>query len=463
MNELKFAEICIIKYLQTKHFTAELISLKNNKTVTNRSKLRKLHPFIDKDGVIRVGGRLKNSPCAFSVRFPICLPSCFVSELIISNVHITVGHLGREAILSKLRNNYWIIGANNLARKIVKHCVICRKLHGKTSTQIMADLPSRRVSGDTPAFTHVGVDNFGPFLVTLGRKTFKRYGVIFVCMSSRAVHIEVSHSLSTDSFVNSLRRFISRRGNVLSITSDNGTNLVCAEKEIRESINNWNFSSIESYLLQQNISWHFNPPNASHFGGFYERIIRSIRNVFGALLGFQNVKLNDEELSTLMCEAESVLNNRPLTPVSDDVNDNLALTPNHLLLLNSGITFPPGLFNKNDCYVRRRWRQVQYLSDQFWYRWRKEYLVLLQQRQKWIRDTDCHKIGDLVLVVDVNMPRNQWPLGRITDVNKDLNGNVRSATVKISKCKNASPTDFGFTVLDRPIVKLILLRSVDDL
>jgi len=462
VSELKNAEICIYKYFQSKYFLLELDCLKGERTLPRKSKLCKLRPFLDDNGLIRVGGRLNNSDFEYNTKFPLVLPTSFVSDLIIRDTHERVGHLGRETVLAELRKNYWIFKANVSVRKLVKNCVLCRKLHGKTSQQVMSELPARRVCADTPAFTHVGTDNFGPFLVVQGRKTVKRYGVIFVCMSSRAVHIEISHSLSTDSFVNALRRFICRRGNVQSITSDNGTNLVAADKEIKESVSEWNLEYIGTALAQRNIDWYFNTPSASHFGGFYERLIRSIRKVFNALLNCQNVKLYDEELLTLMCEVECVLNNRPLTDVPDDPR-NVALTPNHLLLLNAGITFPPGLFNKDESYVKRRWRQVQYLVEQFWSRWRREYLVLLQQRQKWFVETVPHKIGDLVLVVDLNMPRNQWPLGRIVAVETSKDGKVRSASVRISKCINFMFKGFETTVIDRPIVKLILLRSVEDL
>ena len=136
-------------------------------------------------------------------------------------------------------------------------------------------------------------------------------------------------------------------------------------------------------LMQKKISWKFNPPYSSHFGGFFEREIRTVRKILYSILTSQNIRLSDENLCTVMCEIESIMNNRPLTEITSDPSDSDALTPNHLLLLNAGITLPPGLFKKSDCYLSRRWRQVQYLADMFWSKWRREYLVLLNQRQKW--------------------------------------------------------------------------------
>ena len=159
--------------------------------------------------------------------------------------------------------------------------------------------------------------------------------------------------------------------------------------------------------------------------------------------------LTDEGLATLMCEVESIVNGRPLTKVSEDPRDLEALTPNHLLLLRSGTTLPPGIFKRNDLYSRRRWRQVQYLSDVFWRRWLKEYLPSLQERQKWGRSTSNFEVGDVVLVVDENSPRNQWPLGLIQEVKpNEGDGLVRRVTLKTKT-----------SILERPIDKIVLLEA----
>lgn len=455
------ADVEIVKYLQKKHFHQEILCIKNNTNLKKNSPLRKLNPFLDEQDVLRVGGRLANSSASFEIKHPILLPHSFQSELLLRQIHASVGHLGRESILSNLRKKYWIVRANSMARKIVNECVLCKKIQGKTGTQLMADLPSTRVQGDLPAFTNTGVDYFGPFFVSHGRKQEKRYGVIFTCMTSRAAHIEVSHSLTTDSFINALRRFIARRGNVKTITSDNGTNLTGGNTELKTAIDEWNHSVINSCMKQKSIKWIFNPPYASHHGGAYEREIRTIRKIFTSLMMEQNVKLNDEALLTLMCEVESILNCRPLTPISDDPSDLEALTPNHILLLNNFVTFPPGLFKPNDLYTKRRWRQVQYLADLFWTRWKKTYLTLLQQRQKWQTPQQNFSINDLVLVVDINLPRNMWSLGRIISINKDKSNFVRSCNVKICKSSFNAALTFDTTLITRPISKLVKLRHLD--
>ena len=164
-----------------------------------------------------------------------------------------------------------------------------------------------------------------------------------------------------------------------------------------------------------------------------------------------------------MCEVECILNNRPLTEITQDPNDLDALTPNHILLFKNFVTFPPGCFNKNDNYVRRRWKQIQYLADLFWKRWHRQYLVLLQERCKWQDVRKNFVINDLVLVMNVNLPRSQWPLGRIVSIDIGNDNLVRSVDVKLSKCRNSNLKDFQTTVVSRPIVKLVKLCSLDSI
>lgn len=332
-------------------------------------------------------------------------------------------------------------------KKSLDDCVNCKRRQAPVGQQKMADLPEDRVTPDKPPFTFVGVDCFGPFLVRRGRSMVKRYGVLFTCLTLRAIHIEVIHSLDTDSYVNTMRRFIVRRGDPEEMRSDNGSNFVSAERELREEIAKWNQQKIYQFLVQRNVEWVFNPPAGSHHGGVWERYIRTVRKLMRSLMKEQT--LDDEGLATLMCEVESIVNRRPISKVSDDPKDMEALTPNHLLLLRSGPTLPPGVFRKEDTYSRRRWRQAQYLADVFWRRWVREYLPALQQRQKWINRQRNFAEGDIVLVVDDSAPRNSWPLGRILETQ----GNSRDGCVRRVKVKTRA------SVLVRPIDKIVLLEA----
>jgi len=463
VTDLHEAELVIVKYLQSSHYGKILSCLKDGKCPHKGNCLRKLNPFVDRDGLLRVGGRLGKSDLEYDLKHPIILPPAPITSLLVEDIHSSVGHLGRENVTNVVRRKYWLVKGSTLIRKVVRDCLICRKQQAKHCEQLMSDLPSVRLATDVKAFTNVGLDFFGPYNTVHGRRTEKRYGVIFTCLSSRAIHLEVAHSLTTDSFINSLRRFISRRGNVSTIVSDNGTNIVSGNKELRESIGQWNLSVVQNWLKQKCVDWQFNPPNAPHFGGIFEREIRTIKKVLNALLREQKITFNDEIFCTLLCEVESVLNNRPLTEVSSDPECNEALTPNHLLLFNAGVTLPPGVFTRDDCVSKRQWRRVQYLVNLFWARWRREYVVLLQERNKWQFSDRSLQPGDLVLVTDINLPRNQWPLGRVVTVHNDRKGFVRSATIRISKCKNTDLSNFATAVIERPITRLVLLRSEGEL
>ncbi|KAL4009060.1 hypothetical protein ACER0C_002912 [Sarotherodon galilaeus] len=424
VDDLKEAVLEIISHCQRQKFQEEITALQKGEPVKRSSHIYKLNPLLQ-DGILRVGGRLSRSALPEEFKHPVILDkSLRVSELILQEIHKEVGHSGRNHVLSKLRQRFWIPGANSAIRKVLSKCTV--------------------VTPDEPPFTRTGVDYFGPFEVKRGRSTVKRYGVIFTCLAMRAVHLEVAASLDTDSFINALRRFIARRGQVVELRSDNGTNFVGAERELTKAIQEWNTCKIESTLTQKGIKWIFNTPAASHHGGVWECLIKSVRKISSATLKTQN--LDEESLQTFLCETEAILNSRPITTPSNDPNDLEALTPNHLLLLKARPSLTPGLFQQEDIYARRRWRQVQYMADLFWKRWVREYLPQLQTRQKWTRVSRNLVPGDIVLLVDETAPRNSWLIGRVTQAMPDEHGLVRRVRVKTKTSE-----------LDRPITKVCLL------
>ena len=448
VDDLKNAEEAIVKYIQVQAFPSEvklLSLLSDTATVHRNSPLYRLSPMMH-NGIIVVGGRLHHVQPVRSCHQAILPSKYHVTEVIIRQIHISEGHQGRQHVLACLRERYWVINANASVRRVLLKCIQCRRLQGRPLSEKMADLPADRVVSDMPPFSFVGFDCFGPLFVKHGRGTAKRYGVLFTCLTIRAVHIELAHSLTTDSFINALRRFMSRRGNVKEMRSDNGTNFVGAERELRVEIARWNQDQIHNFLLQRSIKWTFNTPSASHQGGVWERQIRSARKILYALTSQQI--LDDERLSTLLCEVENVINSRPLTTVSSDPRDLNPITPNLLLLQRSCPTLPPGHFSDADNYCRRKWKQVQHMASEFWTRWRKEYLQTLQLRQKWNKTRQNLEVGDVCILTDNDMPRNLWKLGRVTKVFPDDKGLVRTVEIK-----TASST------VRRPINKLILLNA----
>jgi hypothetical protein len=302
LMELRKSEDAIVKYEQEKYFG---VDPRNNK-----ASLQKLDPFKDDVGLVRVGGRLARSrSLPTESKHPILLPrESVITKLIIGNIHRSLGHSGRNAMLTELRKKYWVPRAIKLIGSLISKCVPCRRYKGKMMEQKMAELPIQRLQGGEKAFASTGMDYFGPFEIKRGRSTTtKRYGVVFTCYSIRAVHIEMATSLDTSSCINAIRRFVARRGSVSYLRSDNGTNLVGAKKELARSLQEWNQDNMNAQLHQDGIEWEFNCPTASHQGGLWERMIRTIRQVLYGLMKEQTIHLDDEGLQTLFCEAESIV------------------------------------------------------------------------------------------------------------------------------------------------------------
>ena len=447
--EISEAEKLLFLRQQQIFYADELKMLTQKRLIKKSSSISKLDPILREDGLIRVGGRLKLALVSDSQKHPVILhPNSPLANLIVMETHCKLGHAGREHVLAELRQKVWLIKGSSTVRKILANCIECRKKFRPALSQKMADLPKERLIPNEPPFTYVGTDCFGHFLTRRGRSEVKWYGVIFTCLTTRAIHLEMIFSMDTSSFIQALRRFVARRGQVKKIVSDNGSNFVGGERELRDAIVCWNNEQIHNFMLQKQIDWSFNPPASSHFGGIYERQIRSVRKHLKAICREQ--LLTDESLLTLLCEVECIVNNRPLTSVSSDPNDFEPLTPNHLLFLKTDRLLPPGIFYVKDIYSRKQWRQVQYLANIFWRRWQKEYLPLLQQRQKWTHPEHNLSINDVVLVVDNNLPRNVWLMGRVVEVFPDKSGFVRTARVRT---KNS--------IITRPIVKLVLLTRED--
>jgi len=263
----------------------------------------------------------------------------------------------------------------------------------------------------------------------------------------------MAETLDTDGFIHLLARFLARRGLPKLIRSDNGSAFVGAAPLLREQMEQWNQERIRVGLAARGIKWEFNTPFASHHGGVWERQIRTVRKVLHSIARQQT--LTDESLRTFLTVAEGIVNNRPLTPVSDDPHDLRVLTPSHLLLLRTAdLPFPsaPLGTTKAKKSMRRRWRQIQYLADMFWQRWTKEYLPFLTQRTKWQGIKQNARVGDVVVLVSRFEHRDRWPLGRIVAVHPGPDGLVRSVSVRTARTG----------VVERPINKICVLETEAD-
>jgi len=311
---------------------------------------------------------------------------------------------------------------------------------------LMAQLPLSRVQPYVSPFSTTGSDLFGPFFVKIGRSRVKRWLCIYACHSSRAVHLEVLHHLDISSYINAFRRFSSRRGYVERLVLDNATNHHGSDREMAEEIKRWNISDLERRFQQRGVEFVYNCPKASHWGGNFERLIRTCRKHLRHVIGKES--LSEEALATVAAEVEFVVNQRPLVPVSDDPSDLNAISPNDLLVQKSMCPLPPGVFDPDQKHFRQSWKRVQALTNAFWRRWISTYLPTLIKRTKWTQQRRDFRVGDLCLISDPNAPRGHWPLARVIKVNESADGRIRSVQLR---------TESG--IYDRPIQKLCYLES----
>ena len=287
--------------------------------------------------------------------------------------------------MNEIRSHgFWIVGMSKAVASYIYKCVTCRKSRRPMETQKMANLPEDRIE-DAPPFTFSGMDCFGPFLIKERRKELKCYGLLFTCMTSRAVHIEMLDDMSTDAFINALRCFIAIRGRVQVLRSDQGTNFLGARNEFEKGMKELDVARLKAFMSDCQCEFVMNAPHSSHTGGVWERQIRTAKSILSSLMHEAKGRLDKPSFRTFLYEAMYIMNSRPLT--TDNSGDPLSpepLTPNHVLTMKAQIAYPPpGQFMKEDIYLRKRWRRIQYLAEQFWSRWRKEYLQLLNKRQKW--------------------------------------------------------------------------------
>ena len=478
VHDLMEAEVIIIKTLQREVFEKELLSrvspaapsTKNEesdeddvhkaslKQLKKKSSLRKLDPVIRNDGVLCVGGRIRRANLPQKVTNPVILPkTSHVTTLIIRQCHERTGHAGREMTLGEVRQQgYWILHGRSAVSSYILRCVQCRKLRGPYGGQKMSDLPVERLQPSAP-FTFCGVDCFGPFFVKERRSQVKRWGIIFTCLSSRAVHLETVNAMSTDAFLNAYRRFVCRRGPVQRLYCDNGTNFVGGQSALKVALGEMDQQKIKTTLLRDSCDWidfTFNPPHASHMGGVWERLIRCARSALTSLLMKNGEQLDDELLRTLMCEAEDIINSRPISVADMSPTNQLEpLSPSFLLTQKCRVVLPfPGRFTAPDVYARQRWRRVQHLSNDFWSRWRREIVSAAQERRKWKVPEPNFRQGDVVLMVDPDLPRSSWPLARVIETRPSGDGLVRTVRVKT-----------GASTYERPVHRLVMVLPVAEL
>lgn len=418
--------------------------------------LAKLVLIWDKeDQILRIDGRVRSENLTKDEQFPIVLDKeGALAELLMRDAHLVAfenGHAGTQLMLQYIRNKYWILGARRLAKNISRKCPTCFRLRLKESHQLMSPLPPIRTTPTQSkiTFVNVGIDYAGPVVTraNLGRapRLEKAWIAVFVCLVTRAVHLELVHNASTPAFIEALKRFIARRGRVEQIISDNATNFVGANNYLKMI-----FDQIEreapDYEKKFRIKWSFITPKAPHHGGIYEAAVKSVKYHLIRIIG--DTTLTYDEYDTILCQTEAFLNSRPIRPLNDDPTSLNALTPGHFLVFEELVRIPDvrDFRNVPDNRLERP-ELIQKMLQHLWDRWHNEYLSTLINRSKWLTPERNMEIGDLVIVKEDNVPPMKWKLGRIQEVFPSKADNlVRSVVVRT-----------GAGVYKRPITKLGLL------
>ncbi|PZC75506.1 hypothetical protein B5X24_HaOG206047 [Helicoverpa armigera] len=298
----------------------------------------------------------------------------------------------------------------------------------------MGALPRPRVTQSYP-FSHTGCDFAGPIQVRSmkgrGHKSYKGYIAVFICLATKAIHLELVGDLSTELFIAALRRFMARRGHVHHMYSDNATNFVGAAKFLyKEILEITQSPQFQNTLTNIGTQWHFIPPAAPHFGGIWEAGVKSMKHHLRRVIG--DSTLTYEELSTFLHQIEACLNSRPLCIQTENINDNIVLTPSHFLIGREAVGVPHPIDNINTDLINR-WKHIQKMKKDFWNSWTKEYLHQLQQRYKWKSNEENLKVGAIVLIKDENISPSRWPLAKIKEIHPGHDGATRVVTLERSQ------------------------------
>ncbi|CAK1589701.1 unnamed protein product [Parnassius mnemosyne] len=447
ISELQTATNLLIKHVQSAEFKDDINNITQNKQVPKKSPLSKLNPFIDKNGILRVDGRLELANITYNMKHPIILPNrSRFTQLLIDSAHKITFHGGARLTSAFIRQKYWIVGGNRTIKRLIRTCITCRRHAPSIQPQIMGDLPEARTNPSRP-FYHTGVDYTGYVDVKAskgrGIKTNKGYVAVFVCMATKAVHLELVSDLTSSAFLAALRRMAARRGAPRHIYCDNGTNFVGASRVLEQNIKQLkeNISDPEflTELTKMEIEFHFNAPSWPSAGGLWEAAVKSLKYHIKRVIGEQ--KLTFEEYSTILTQLEACLNTRPLCALTEDVEDLDFLTPSHFLTGTADVTI---LETEHD--ARTRWNLTEKLMADIWKRWKSEYLTQLTVRNKWKQSTSNIQVGQLVTIQEDNLPAGKWLTGRVIHLHPGKDGFVRVVSLKT---KNG--------ILKRPVTKLSIL------
>lgn len=438
-DEVQAAEEILIMQIQSHFYKDELQALHNNSEISPKSHIFKLVPFLDDSGILRSKGRFDESDYSFDERKPIIIPKhSKFAELLAKQEHENQLHSGIESTLVQIRRRFWIPKGRQLVKKVISKCLTCRRYTAKPSHQLSGQVPKDRIS-ETPPFTVIGTDFAGPIYVKYEDGTKKSYIALFTCAVTRAIHLELVTDMSTAKFLLAFRRFLSRRGTCHTVYSDNAKSFKCTDRELQRLFDVLKDSEFRDFLASKRITWKFIVELAPWWGGFYERLVKSVKEPLKKSL--RKALLSFEELTTLLSEIETVINLRPLSYVNNEIGEPEPLTPAHFLFPGrSQVEYPihfietlhrestKGALTKRQEYQSR-------LLCQLWKRWKELYLLNLRTMNNMTSPSsvECIKKGDVVLLEGTSKSKFLWDLGVVKEVFQGRDGLVRSCVVHTSK------------------------------
>ncbi|XP_044574134.1 uncharacterized protein LOC123258335 [Drosophila ananassae] len=434
--EIREAQECLHVLTQRQGYPKEYSCLLKKQQIPSSSPLKNLNPFLDHRGVLRASGRLVASDTlSYDERHPIIIPySSPWARLLVRFTHRISLHGESQLLMRLIRSKYWIPKLKTLLKATISACKVCLIYRKRLQTQLMGELPAERATFSRP-FTHTGVDFAGPFEIKnyTGRACLitKGYVCVFVCFSTKAIHLEATSDLTSEKFLAAFARLAGRRGCPQKLYSDNGKTFVGASAIITRDFLQATREMVTAHYSHQNLSWYFNPPSAPHMGGLWEAGVKSFKAHF--YKSASSVKYTFEELSTLLIKIEACLNSRPISPMSEDPTDLLALTPGHFLIGGPLLALAEPEIKANAVSIINRWQRLKGLHQQFCVRWKEEYLKELHKRNKWQSPTTNLQVDDMVIIKEDNLPTNEWRLGRIQKVCPGADDKVRVVDVLTSR------------------------------
>lgn len=448
-EEINEAEQKLLKIVQKEEFLEDIILIKQNKCLKKNSLIKTLNPRIDATGLLRIQGRVSSPSLSNQSSAIILYGKNHLTKLIIRFYHFATQHGGVQLTLQAIREKFWILHGRTVVKRIIHSCIICFRFRKCLAKQKMAPLPTFRTEQIRP-FSVVGCDYAGYFEIKTAEirkaSTSKAYVALFICLCTKAIHLELVGDLSTAEFLLAFENFIARRGIPTELHSDNGTNFIGAAKEISQMTEKFLSSKneITKILAEKRIKFKTIPARASHMAGIWERMIGSMKFHLKRVL--KNTKLTARKFDHVLKQIEACLNSRPLWAITEENDDVDVITPSHFFNFQAINMLPKPDLKHININRMDQYQYLQQIHNDFWKTWSKEYIYQLQSRAKWHTEHTNVKIGQVALIAEDNLPPSKWAMGRIVNLLPNKDGLVRVVEIKIRN-----------TIVTRAIHKLAIL------